>query len=1841
MVKDLDIVYQDGIGTLKYDGTSSAAVPSTFFGGVIGCIMGGDNIIDDVKVGSGTSSEETSLQTLVSQGVAELVSLFSGKSQDLRIPVGGYVGAICGGGAIFRNTDTSWRKSTGGNGDLYNNPYVGRVIDGYAFSEGCTVDNGNDNYRINMLENRGTPCVETGDIFGKYRDGDNQEAITTTVKNAQGLLVLSAIIGSGAGAGACYTTHSDSEFGTMSGSKAYAGRTTEATGSYRFGNDSLGKVRNASYGYVGNVSAGGDVAVDDAKTANNDDTRAPGRQNSKAQGPLDNFADGEKEGADSVNSPYLVKNYATWQTGYVCAAKAAGMDLQFVANQEYDLRAYGTGFTGLSGRYYSNACYSNLGADRDRIVPLIACINGNGARLILESDVKQYLNDDFFLQSWGGLFSAVTFTKDHVATSISGNGDNVVQDLQFGSEDKEKHSTVSLMCVKDAAGTVATLDELKNSDLSKAAMENGIPHLGVGALAGATANRDSLASAGAFNAVSVRNCRVTGPSMVGGLLGNSGWAGRRTDTTKTRMLDFGSTCASPAKLTNCSYSNLTVTGATRVGGFVGAIGSGSDSGIWVTDPNAIVGQDSTISSTAKDCIVGGAFGLAWSKVQVNVPQSEDDSQSYSTAKMIGVTVQNNHAVASVSKDQPDDNKTYRGTGGIIGNTQRGCDVRNVRIAASDDSGESGSTDDYKVNIGRTASELKDGIVQCVGGIVGQANKYDQEVTYNFNGIKVENANMTADEGAGGLVGTVAAGTDISYANIVLSDVGFGKTYSGGLVGTIKNANAVVAATNIKVQNCTFEGDACSAIAGDGKGTFRLSNVLVSQNKYQAKDSQGLLLGKTWSAGSDKDLRGLYVAGLDVVPEGEKTTSDLPDYVAAAGTTTVAAIHQVSYVALADYTNASTKAGAAGHYGGDGSDLYSDEGGAIASASPYVTTNPVSTISINGKSLFSDGVATYRDNDNKDGFLAGKIKDEALATASASAGTGTYVYNNIGGCDKDGNYQNGEGAVSYKTTADSTFNENNPSIKQVTTDFPVLVISGNDTKTVASYLDVVTNGGFSDAVRLNNDKTEFVKATVKRIECDTKTRSLVESAESPSLTVVDNGKSSMYFRASSSWDNNEGRFTLLTVTFNDGAGHKYKVQVPVVVKRMLEINFSATYTYTTVFDKAKYGDAEHNAFNPTGGISADYAGYSDHVLVGSGEAMTGYLTWTYNQAGSTRTEYGWNTHLAAGGSMGPLGKTIVFDGSNGAGNMPVGTQLTLVDTAHNDKHYTYTVAGGKAHTVALKDFKCATGSYEESWMSELMHVGAKEDSTGAWVIMTDGQVKEHEAAGDLAECAGARIWSDLEKRFEYYWKAENDPEATKYKLTVPDENPQSESFYLIVRTPKNSDSVNGKTSTQISTSMVNTHINQVWRDKSCAADSGNNTPSTYGINSNYTQALFDNTSGGSQRMAETASPSPVGLDVTDTVSFSSSQQYADSDSLYFLFESSLVNYDGEDNTGSTGYPVGTAGTVKFYVSVGGTSYTWNGSEWVTAQNGEAAASVTLPDDGKDISIPLGTQSSDGTITPIDMRQLRNTAKTSAVDPNKIVVRITSDNMAMSYNACEMGIASTTPGADGSLAKWTQTSYRTYLATNPETLNVSSMMATSPGNMHYYRLGNDGRSTISLEASSKAQLGINVDDLDSANGEISLVSKYDFAGLHDGGAKLAKGNTVTYTFSLEQRQGGGSYAAVDDMSKYIVSIKSDKLGTAKLLNGKYVLEDVKQGNSFKTKTKTDSTSLGDRYTVKVNTAIEKNGLTYANYRIVLTAHLSGADVTDDPDNAQLLTGYNEKHSDYVTYTVTKIKTEGVDH
>ena len=1765
VVRSLNINYVNAQATIAYSAKDSDGVPTAFFGGVIGCILGGDNIIDGAVVNGTTADNPTTGFTVAGGGTKPHL-----------VPIGGYVGAIAGGGVIFRHmSGTSWRagasnKSQGlgtGNFRLYDNPYVGRVIDGYAFSEGCKVENGDANYKINELTDD-PDCIKTGDIRGCYRDkGNNKAAVTTTVKNKQGLLVLSAIISSGAAGGSANASGGSTAYGTYAGSRAYLGGNAPA-GQYQFGNQQYGKVRNASYAYVGNpASAAGDFA-----NAINDDIKSPGIQ-SKG-----NALDYAGDGSD-VNSPYLVKKYATWQTGYICAAQVSGMDLQFAADETidmsgYDMRGYGSGFTGLSGRYYSNACASASVADRDRIVPLVACINGNGAKIKVKNNTQEYTDDDFCVAGVGGLFNTVTFySSRYNSESIKANDSANVRNISFEGCD------ISFSYITTAGTQRSTSDSNGKSSW-----------VGAGCLAGSTANQGGSGGVtyGVFKKVVISSSTVAGGCMAGGLIGSAGLMKRSTDGANGSIVNYGGT-SSPVQLYDCSYSGIAVSARSNAAGFVGYINSGT-CGMWVSKDKTVA-DSSTIYVVEKagdsqdtGSTAGGIFGLTGGALVVNTGQGENASQ-VATIKDVSLVV--NHKAL--------------GVGGIAGRTVTyASNINRVKVTSTNQASEEAPT--YFGSL-HAAANTVNSYATSTGGIIGSTGN-----NVTLNSCTVEKIRMGVTEHAGGLVGATSNGNTLSVNNITVDGVQFDGARCGGILGNCQGQGATnVIVTNTTVRNCSFgtlnstwshsDGNLrnhSGGIVGAASGTIKIANVLIRENDFKQPGGQGFLLGDT--AEKAADFKGLYAAGVDIILKDRSDNSTAQKPIKYFNDSAVANVNKKSYIAFGDYNDTlandthTESETSKTLYGADAADS------TTAAVSPYVTTSPVSTLAVRASD--NDATDRYLFGDGVNVSGASTIQDEAVKNV-----TGRYTYNNIGGIDKDGAYQN---TSNYLASSAGKFNANNDTDATKSNANPdVLVLSGNDSDTVKDYLNIVTNGGYSDALRLNAGGSH-VSATVDVFQLKNGVFVKQTNVADRALDVKGSG-SSLSIGANSNWDNGKGRFNLLTVTFTE-AGQSYQVMVPIIVKRVLEINFTATYSEGSNFNSADYSTK-----------------YDKHVLISSGETMTGYLTWTYNKAYAQETEYGWNTHLASGGDMRPLNKRIEFGGKKGA--LPVGAQLTLVDTAHNNKEYHYTVPeGGSCASVALTDFEDSSGNhYMEQWLSETMGATATEADDGTWVKLTDKE-KDGKTEAQLTGIAGAKIGND-------YYRVKTDTDKKPfYSLTVPKkkagEQPKSESFYLVVRTPKGSASVNGYTGTSVKTS-VNTHLNYTLRNKDETKDSHENTASTYSVATNFQHNLVDNKSGTNQ-MAVRGTTYRLDMDVDDTVTFGE-QEYTTTDALYYQLDSSLVNYQGSSAAGAHGYPTGTQGTYSFYVMVGNNYYTWDGSKWTDAGTTEtpAIAAKDWSATGGDMSLVLA----DASGKAIDLSGIREIAKSHG---SKFTITMNA-TLTMTEPACQAGIiASQNSGKD----KYTKPNYRAYLSTHADTLSTSSNSAYNDGRAGYYRM-DVGSSTIALEASKKSQLGINIDDLKSADGEIALVGTYDFSKVTGAEAMISNASTVKYTLSLEKRQNDGSYAAVDNISSYITVLGSDKLANGSLsADGKnYVFTDSKgTDGAFATR---DGNSLAFKHAfrVKVNTDVEKAGQTYANYRLVLTARMTGNGVDDKPANVSSLDGY--ANSDYVTYTLARINTGGIPH
>lgn len=154
--------------TSTIDSTTVASTGTTHFGGVIGWIVGGDNLIDSVSVKVGT------LQA------GHITSVY-----------GGYVGLISGGGVSLRELGEAPTDMASYEGYYYYNPYVGKVISGYAISSDLVYENTAKNFSIPVITNdrltRG--CKTEWESTGLYK---------ITVADTDDLLMLGFAMNGGA-----------------------------------------------------------------------------------------------------------------------------------------------------------------------------------------------------------------------------------------------------------------------------------------------------------------------------------------------------------------------------------------------------------------------------------------------------------------------------------------------------------------------------------------------------------------------------------------------------------------------------------------------------------------------------------------------------------------------------------------------------------------------------------------------------------------------------------------------------------------------------------------------------------------------------------------------------------------------------------------------------------------------------------------------------------------------------------------------------------------------------------------------------------------------------------------------------------------------------------------------------------------------------------------------------------------------------------------------------------------------------------------------------------------------------------------------------------------------------------------------------------------------------------------------------------------------------------------------------------------------------------------------------------------------------------------------------------
>lgn len=1819
VVKNLTIKYEGEKKTLVYQTSSSVFYPTSCFGGAIGCILGGDNIIDGVNV------------TLANNWLT-----LSGEKKHL-LQVGGYVGSVCGGGVLFRNmqdkqflTDAMISGASvaeTANSSLYVNPYVGRVLDGYAFADTArkSLDNTDKNYRIqnlNLSETNDTKHITaTGKSIG--------------IKDAEGLLILSAIVNSGAA--------------SSGSSNAYRNITEVALQQgYAFGNGEYGKVRNAAYD-----SIGANRKPNDFDTAVKDDQTAP---------------------SDS-NTPVLITKYADKDlfNMAVLNATTGGAKLTFPNNGTLDMSVYKSSYQGISARYVSNAVTSknkDTGKTETKaagIVPLIQGVSGNGTKIIFDMNVKEYADDDFHAASVGGVFNLFAPVR----------GTCNVTNLTFTgkTETDSKKTGVQLQYYNSNGEITAQASNLsvqgKPSIQGKPGEKLG-SYVGVGSFVGSTAGTltSNWYSVNVnFDSVKFENMTIQSPAVAGGLIGNI--ARIYTPTTDIGILlqPHGDerTVYPYNTFTNCSFSNLTVRGQEKAGGFCGYIDGkvSNQNNLNVTGQNFIVGKDSTISATLKDSCAGGLFGYArrgvavnygsgtytaaiWKNVNVEAGQysggiigqvyTDSSSPKYNikNVKILGET-----GTKSLIKGTSSD-EGY--TGGLIGKISfasgvtfdiSDCEVQNAQInEVGKVSGEKfrtggligGADGNGKLNVQNCSVKESDLYGSLAGGIAGALHTPTTITECTVSGLSDDKNIIKGQKSAAGIVGEIVCGGKIGIHKSTVSNTSITAIDdwgAGGLVGDIDwNVVPNLYFYDSQVNGCTITGKRAGGFAGNIRGYLNGSNLLLKDTTIEASTANngGLLIGLT----GNRNLKPMTIAGVSIqnttAKENNRNISKLYGTLNETDNTNV---KKQSYFSFADYNGKASNNTTQSLLGAN-------------PVFPYVVTSPTSKLSVyddanTGKVLYGDSAAWTTDAGGEFTLNAQTIYQDAKNTRSSTA-EGKYTYQEMG-------------VEQFQFAKNiSTYNKENQT-NTISNDFPVLVVSDNVSQTITDYLDIVTNGGYT---RANNISGDHVDASVETYEY-TDGRFMLATNANRALEVKKASGRISEFAATTEFDNTRSRFTLLTVTFTEedenGTEHKYNVQVPIIVRRMLEIGFTATLSSGTNYRATNYDLIKDNA----------------HLLESTGNAFTAYLTYTYNSDDKgLYSEYGWNSYINAGGNVAEaLNKSIVFQDSKNF-SLPEGTQLSLIDCQDNSKVYYYKTDSNTGNTIPLTAFKDSSEkTFQAVSIGELMGVTATQDNNGSFIKVDAEGVPDGVPKEDGTTYTAPTVKIKTANGYEYYRKIETGESGTHYAVTVDESKLNDgvglvstvhENYYLVI-TVASGTNLNGSVQTKITSNDIPFHLNYRTR-KGKVTDTHTNTASTYQISQGYEQNLTESEAVTGVIKKVTATDSSMTVDVIDKITIPSGQAFNDQDELYQKFSGSLIKtLENPPSTSAEVFPNGTTGTAAFYVYVmEGTSknyYTYANGKWTKAGSKETKAleyEWTAVNGLMDLPLSINGKID----SSVNLQQIRKIVLDKKQNEFYVEVKM---NAKLPANGLDVIPESQMKG--DLPTNYTKLTYTSQLATTKKSLSYSTARALLQSTKISYYRDEAAGVQLTYEADEIGQLGINLSDLQNSyldaakeNTIIDTTARYDMSTIKDLSSILASSSGIQFSIQLQNKNTTQDMKSIeyadalklDDYMKVVV--KSENTGTAQLTDDKkaYTWTVPKSsywdaGNKIMNASSIfDGDIMTQAIQLKVNIKnVDQWKHLYSNYKVVLSVKIIG-------ENGNVVE--NTTAADNIIYTMARVKPEFQD-
>lgn len=1176
--------------------------------------------------------------------------------------------------------------------------------------------------------------------------------------------------------------------------------------------------------------------------------------------------------------------------------------------------------------------------------------------------------------------------------------------------------------------------------------------------------------------------------------------------------------------------------------------------------------------------VGGLIGKSTNDINISNVKSENSGVyvygGFETGGLVGNSQKGNEFAVKDSKikinkvefaNLDKGTKTWFGVGGIAGSANIKTTISNVQLTAYNKDSFIGSKKDNKPLATQTMNE---------GGLIGLSN----------GACTITNTSVSVDvygSNAGGFVGinkNQLSINDCYYGEISeTSACGvYGYTSSGGMVGT---QNAAVTISKSAVKNATIgipaakTGDA--GIGGyvgiKANGDLKISDCEVNNVTLSAED-------KSNGAGAG-----------GVIGHNDRGSTYAYDIL----------INKLGYVRGNNSVSVSNLIG--WNYDKNLSSKFIGVSVNNTDCLPDIQYN-ASQIPASFTAVHSDYNGT-QDNTKNIGEGSGMHVDSyspyVNINPSVTVGGKTFAGDFVGGnmqtiISDAASYTNGTKTKSYginstiKTYAENLANSKLTTFRQASeldvqelNDLPVLLIDDNSsldiTQMLAKYISVLTNCDVCDSSSNKLKTTDLMNVSTATYVYD---NDVLKKSDKSTLTF--NSKTG-YFKVTDGQYDNDGtnRFTVITLDYIDPTGSDktaLRLHIPVFVRKVLDFSFQSYVISGTDYNHSHYTDKTKLAFESFDAPVTTYFKYSYYKSANEWEKMLNNgdsLLWSFDKK-----------------------LYLIGDSATDSGVLTDDTKLTLVDANNNDKTYHSTASDAKFNkTTGELDLTNISG-FKPVTMNDVLlryaSVTAKQSSDGTLVETAD------EATATVKTSDGK------------YYRPAGENETGTYKITVSansdtpkndnDEMIISENYYLTINIPET-----GSTKKVIK-NFVNYYSGNKPRKLNGNIPTNlvqvtNNDTGAYVIANFFTQ-LVSVTAHDPEEI--TASNNFVRATMTSKISIDRSLRdtfngyKSDDFNMYQAFKFSMKNFDENDAGANAKIIAGTSVNVDYSIL--------NSSD-TELSNAKISKTETLSE-AKDSYMLM---------YPDSVYNYINSDTNGSITV-KADISLTYGTAGIIDQFPERKDGDTKTGIGVNAA-----SYVAYSQNNIENSSISES-----GDMparRYYRKAmtvaqlnyNVAESTV-LESKDSpfSQLGINAKDMTTEEMAITANAIYDLSALSrstkDGGKK------IQYTMRLYVKDNSGDYKQTNDISKYLSSFTLENATSSSGLNDKECVFTTDYNGE-------EQNTAVTKFTVKTGKAFEEQGLTYANYRVELTAVLLN-------DNNSVVNGTTS--SDYVVYTNAKIET-----